>query len=79
MFDWEERKKEIKVICLSSAFPGKESFDKIISREKLILEQAKKEAVKEFAEKLKSGHKYMNDVVSILDIDKLLKEYEVTI
>jgi hypothetical protein len=76
MFSEKERLKKIKKICLSSAFPGKESFDKIISQEKSMIEQAKKEAVKEFAEKLKSGHKYMNDVVSILDIDKLLKQYE---
>jgi hypothetical protein len=72
MFDIEIRRH-----ILISNYGIKPYFaERIISQEKAMIEQAKKEAVKEFAEKLKSGHKYMNDVVSILDIDKLLKEYE---
>ena len=46
-----------------------EIVDEVISQEKLMIEQAKKEARKEFAEKLK-------DKFYFPDIDKLLKEYE---
>jgi hypothetical protein len=77
MFNEEERKEELnQTIYLSGDISCDDILDEIISQEKLMIEQIKKEAVKEFAEKLKSGHKYMNDVVSILDIDKLPKEYE---
>jgi len=82
MFNEEERKKElIEITYLLSFFKDRyeKAIDLIISQEKSMIEQAKKEVREEFAVKLKDEMRYDYHECKVIDvkvIDKLLKEYE---
>jgi hypothetical protein len=80
MFNEKERKEQLTIMY--KAYKSEYLPDKIISQEKLMIEQAKKEAREEFVERLKQEKRYDyrgNKVVDIRNINKLLKEYEVTL
>jgi selenophosphate synthetase-related protein len=79
MFDEKKRREELKDIISNYPFEVNK-YDKIIHDEKFMIEQAEKEAVKKFAEKLKLFGFWKDDCNTVIiyaaDIDKLLKEYE---
>lgn len=83
MFDEIERQKELKRLYASAS--NEVTFNdfllKIAMQEKLIIEQAKKEAREEFSEKLKLFGFWKDDCNTVIiyttDINNLLKEYEV--
>jgi hypothetical protein len=82
MFYIKKRKEEIVDRINKGGNLFKIAAD-IISQEKLMIEQAKKEAREEFVEKLIDKIYYVTTgydrsrAVYWIDIDKLLKEYEV--
>jgi hypothetical protein len=66
MFDWKERKEEIKKAIYW--FPNLEqSYDEIISQEKLMIAEAKKETRKEFADKIIN---YISNEFILCDVDR---------
>jgi len=78
MFNESERKERIDDLMSNTLEAyisnGKQDFLTIlVSEEKSMIEQAKKEAIKELAKKLKGGRKYC--LIQSFEIDKLLKEY----
>jgi hypothetical protein len=80
MFDTNKRKIELDVTWndMNELDTFEDYKDEIISQEKAMIEQAKKEAVKEFAEKLwKQGTPWEQQDRD--NINKLLEEYGVTI
>ncbi len=81
VFNEEERRKELFKIGFQTQQKSiSDMVNKIISQEKSMIDQAKKEAVKEFAEKLKCYSFWLsnpnNKIIYTSKIDKLLKEYE---
>jgi len=81
MFDEKERSRELTKlvcgICAEAECKWKDNikciqFNEIISQEQFMIEQAKKEAVKELLLELTS----MNRIEVFPYINKLLKEYE---
>lgn len=82
MFDQEKRREELDKTYIEKLDDyGLDTFyDDIIFQEKLMIAQAKKDAVKEFAEKLKTFGFWKDDcnivIIYATDIDRLLKEYE---
>jgi len=75
MFNAEERKKELEILC-NEYKPGLNTVAEIISQEKSMIEQAKKEAREEFAEKLKNKVQYITmDIVDFQDVKNILKSY----
>jgi hypothetical protein len=90
MFDEKKRREELnELLCQLLSMRNNDNYrvlDKIISQEKLMIAQAKKEAREEFVEKLKA--KYLqcgvDDSFSLIDgrviykddIDDILTEYK---
>jgi hypothetical protein len=88
MFDTEERKKELRNVYNSMVTVDvkndyyrwttrEEKFDLIISQEKFMIEQAKKEAREGFANKIMKRLSFEDDSFAADVIDSLLEEYEV--
>jgi hypothetical protein len=88
VFNEEERREELRLLSkedqgrFDEGSTKSEFFNTIISQEKSMIEEAKEEAVREFAEKLKDERSITSEydyIVYVDDIDKLLKEYKVEI
>jgi hypothetical protein len=76
-FDEKERREELSNLCeelLTYVDDPNIIINEIISQEKSMIAQAKKEAREDFAERLKNNN-FNNDLEVDYLADKLLKEY----